>query len=95
MCPKPVDILHIVGGVSQNEMLNKFSADATGIPVIAGPVEATAAGNIMIQAIAQGEISGIEDGKRLIKESFTLKRYEPQDVEKWDKYYQKVKQLFK
>ncbi len=82
MSPKPVEILHIVGGVSQNEMLNEFSANATGIPVIAGPVAATAVGNIMIQAIAKGEISGIEEGEKLIKESFTLKRYEPQEVEK-------------
>ncbi len=95
MIPKPVENLHIVGGVSQNEMLNEFSAHAIGIPVIAGPVEATAAGNIMIQAITHGEISGIEEGKNLIKESFTLKRYEPQEIEKWDIYYQTIKQLFK
>jgi len=76
--------LHIVGGGSQNQLLNQFTANATGIPVIAGPVEATALGNITVQAITSGELSSLEDARALIAASFEMEIFEPQKQELWD-----------
>ncbi len=69
--------LYIIGGGSQNALLCRLAADATGLPVLAGPVEATAIGNIMIQQIAQGEISSIEEGRKIVRESHAVRRYDP------------------
>jgi len=94
MRAEPVKKLHIVGGGSQNSLLNQLSANATGLPVIAGPVEATALGNILVQAIAKKELSGIEEGRTLIKNSFPLINYEPEDREKWQEIYKEKKDMF-
>lgn len=91
---RPVETLHIVGGGSQNEMLNQFSANATGLPVIAGPAEATATGNILIQAMAKKELDSLQQGRELVARSFPMKRYEPQDQERWNEVYEKVKGMF-
>lgn len=91
---EPVDVLHVVGGGTQNEVLNQFSANATGLPVLAGPVEATAAGNIIIQAMAKKEIEDVDEGRETIARSFSLKHYEPQDRDQWNEAYQRVKYLF-
>jgi rhamnulokinase len=82
---KKIEKLHIVGGGSQNEMLNQITSDATGIPVIAGPVEATAIGNILVQAIAKGKIESLQEGRKLVADSFQLKTYLPSNPEKWDR----------
>jgi sugar (pentulose or hexulose) kinase len=81
------DILHIVGGGSKNALLCQMTANATGKTVIAGPVEATAIGNIMMQAVADGTFSSIEEGKKVITSSFNLKSYGPQDEDMWDEKY--------
>ncbi len=94
MSPKPVEVLHIVGGGSRNELLNQFTANATGFPVIAGPVEATAAGNIMVQAIAKKILSGIEEGRKVIARSFPLKDFHPADQDRWSEVYNRVKGMF-
>ncbi len=94
MRPKAVDVLHIVGGGSQNEVLNQFSANATGLTVIAGPVEATAVGNIMIQAIAKRMLDGIEDGRKAVACSFPLRSYKPDGQNKWAAVYEEVKGMF-
>ncbi|MCK4558085.1 MAG: rhamnulokinase [Candidatus Aminicenantes bacterium] len=94
ICPDPVEVLHIVGGGSQNEVLNQFSSDATGLPVIAGPVEATAVGNVMVQAISKDVLSGIEEGRKVVSRSFPLKNYEPENQERWDDIYGRVKGMF-
>jgi len=70
--------LHIVGGGSQNDLLNQLAADATGMTVIAGPVEATALGNIMSQAISTGELASIAAGRALIAKAPDLKTFTPQ-----------------
>lgn len=76
-----VDRLHIVGGGSQNELLCQLTADATGLPVIAGPVEATALGNLLVQARTHGMVSGsLEDLRRIVAESSRLTRYEPSEA---------------
>ncbi|MDH5705072.1 MAG: rhamnulokinase [Candidatus Aminicenantes bacterium] len=94
MIPEAVEVLHIVGGGSRNELLNQFTANATGLPVIAGPVEATAAGNIMVQAIAKKILSGIEEGRRVVVRSFPLKDFHPVDQDKWNEVYNRVKRMF-
>jgi rhamnulokinase len=94
MRPESVEVLHIVGGGSQNEILNQFSANATGLTVIAGPVEATAVGNIMIQAIAKRMLDGIEDGRKAVARSFSLRSYKPEDQKKWNIVYEGIREMF-
>ena len=93
MASFPIDTLHIIGGGSLNEYLNQFTANATGLAVLAGPQECTALGNIMLQAKAAGAVGGIFDMRRIIAESVTMKRYEPQDKALWDEAYEKFKEL--
>ena len=78
------DTLHIVGGGGQNLLLNQFTANAVGRPVVVGPVEATAAGNILMQMVASGEISSLAEGREIIRRSFELTMYVPKDAEEWD-----------
>lgn len=73
-----LEVLHIVGGGSQNELLCQLTADATGLPVIAGPVEATALGNVLVQARAAGVVSGsLQDLRRVVAASFPARTYIP------------------
>lgn len=88
-----IELLHIVGGGSKNELLNQFTADACGIPVVAGPVEATAIGNILVQAIAQKKIDSIKSGREIVSNSFPIKTYLPRDTVKWDDIFHKYKSL--
>jgi rhamnulokinase len=69
--------LHIVGGGSQNDLLNQLAADATGMTVLAGPVEATAAGNILAQAITTGVIGSLAEGRAVVARSFELRTFVP------------------
>lgn len=71
--------IHMVGGGTQAQLLCQMTSDATGTPVIAGPVEATAAGNIAVQLIAAGEIKDLKEARRIIADSFEVVRYEPKD----------------
>lgn len=89
-----IDVLHIVGGGSQNDLLNQFVADATGLPVVAGPVEATALGNVMTQAMGVGLVSSLQEGRELIRRSFDLKEYSPQKTEDWNDIYVRFKHNF-
>lgn len=75
----PPSIIHIVGGGAQNELLNQLTADATGLPVVAGPVEATVMGNALVQLMALGEISNLAEGRQLVAESAVLKTYQPKN----------------
>ncbi len=79
-----VDVLHVIGGGSRNDLLCRLTADAAGIPVIAGPAEATAAGNVLVQALSAGAVSSLQEGRDVIRRSFTLRRYEPGDTARWD-----------
>ncbi len=79
--------IHIIGGGSQNKLLNQLTANATGRIVIAGPVEATAIGNILAQAIAMGEIATLAEGREIIRHSFELETYQPVDTANWDEAY--------
>jgi len=76
--------IHIIGGGSQNRLLNQLTADATGKTVISGPVEATATGNILVQAIAMGEINSLSEGREIVRNSFDVEIFEPKDTSDWD-----------
>jgi rhamnulokinase len=69
--------LHIIGGGSQNDLLNQFTADALGIPVWAGPVEATAMGNILVQAMASGEVADMSELREVVRRRVTPRIFEP------------------
>lgn len=73
----PIDTLNIVGGGANVALLNQMTADLAGVTVIAGPSEATAVGNIMVQMIQSGDVANIKAGRQLIADSFDLKTYEP------------------
>lgn len=89
----PVEALHIVGGGSLNTLLCQMTADATGIPVLAGPVEATALGNAIAQLIALGDLKSVEEGRAIVRESFPLSIYEPRDTAAWDAAEERFKAL--
>lgn len=91
--PDIPDTLHIVGGGSQNALLNQMTADATGFRVIAGPVEAAAAGNIVAQLMATGEIASLDEGRKIIRASFNPHIYEPQATGVWDDLAARFEQL--
>ena len=80
---KHLEPLHIFGGGTKNRLLNQFSADATGRTVIAGPVEATAAGNILMQAITLGELDSLSAARRLVRNSFEIEEYLPSPSGDW------------
>ena len=82
-----IEILHIIGGGSQNRLLNQFTANILNIPVLAGPSEATAIGNILTQALALGEVNDIKDLRRIVRNSFQIIEYTPMDNEKWKEAY--------
>jgi len=91
---EPIEILHIIGGGSKNKLLNQFTASAIGIPVIAGPIEATAIGNILVQAITKKKIKNLHEGRRIVKKSFPIKKYLPQDNDIWTEAYKDVLKLY-
>ena len=70
-------MVRIVGGGSRNGLLCQLAADACGLPVVAGPVESTALGNLMVQAIATGELDGIDAGRVAMAASISRETYEP------------------
>jgi rhamnulokinase len=79
-----VDTVHVVGGGARNRLLCQMTADATGRPVVAGPVEATAAGNLLVQALALGLVGSLAEARELVRRSFPLERYEPRWPERWE-----------
>jgi rhamnulokinase len=88
---KNINVLHIVGGGIQNELLCQFTANALGKKVITGPIEATASGNILMQAIATEQINTLAEARQIVRNSFELKEYEPEDTSLWQKQYKKSK----
>jgi rhamnulokinase len=88
-----VERLHIVGGGSKNALLNQFAASAVGLPVLAGPTEATAIGNILVQAIALGHLPSLAAGRELVGTSFETVRYEPRDAAQWNAAWERFVRL--
>lgn len=81
--------VHIIGGGSKNALLNQFAANATGRTVIAGPVEATALGNVLVQAMAGGHLTSLAEGRALIRRSLPLQTFEPRTTEPWEAAYER------
>ena len=88
-----VERLHIVGGGSRNPLLNRFAANATQLPVLAGPVEATAAGNVLVQAIALGGVPSLSAAREIIAASFPVERIEPRERAEWDRAFERFEKL--
>ena len=87
--------LHILGGGTKDGLLCRMTADCTGIPVIAGPVEATALGNILIQLVALGEVKDIEEGRALLAATEPVKRFAPSAQDDWSRAYETYKTILK
>ncbi len=84
------EVVHVVGGGSQNALLCQLTADATGLPVTAGPVEATVAGNLLVQALAAGVLADVEELREVVRASFQPQEYGPEEngalEEQWGRY---------
>jgi rhamnulokinase len=90
-----LEVLHIVGGGTQNRLLSQFTADAIGRPVVCGPVEATAIGNILVQMMAKGTIANLEAARVVVRDSFEVETYQSnaEQTKQWDEAYKKFLQL--
>jgi rhamnulokinase len=84
-----VEQIRIVGGGSRNRLLNQFTADATGRTVVAGPVEATALGNIALQLLATGAVRSLAEARAIVDRSFPTERYAPVATDRWDAQYRR------
>ncbi len=85
--------LHIIGGGTKNRLLNQFSADATGRTVVTGPVEATAIGNVLMQAIALEQIGSLAEARVVVRKSFDVETYQPGHRTGWDNAYARLLNL--
>jgi rhamnulokinase len=88
-----LDVIHIVGGGSQNLLLCQLAADACNRPVLAGPVEATAIGNVLVQAVGLQLLDSLADAREVVRHSFEVTTYTPEDPTRWDEPYQRFKTL--
>ena len=84
-----IETIHIVGGGTKNRQLCQAAADACGRRVVAGPVEATAIGNVMMQAVAAGDVGSIAEARDVIRRSFPVEEYTPQNTAAWDEGYER------
>jgi len=85
--------LHIVGGGSQNMLLNQFAADSLQIPVVVGPTECTALGNVLVQAIALGHLPSLTAARQIVRDSFEVKTIQPQLRVEWDTAFMRFEKL--
>ena len=90
---RKIDQLHIVGGGAKNELLNQFTANALQIPVLAGPVEATAAGNVLLQAIALGLLPSLAAARQVVRDSFPINIIQSQEKATWDAAYPRFRKF--
>lgn len=90
---KTIEKLHIIGGGAHNTMMNQLTADAIGIPVFAGPTEATAIGNLMIQAKAMGAVNSLQEIREVIRNSFEVTEYKSSPKLDWNKAYKRFEKL--
>jgi rhamnulokinase len=89
---KPVERLHVIGGGSRNELLCQFTADAAEMTVLAGPAEATATGNIMVQALALGYVSSLSEIRAIIRNSVEIKAFQPGGRDDWKRAYERFRE---
>lgn len=86
---RPIEKIHIIGGGANNHFLNQLTANVTGLPVVAGPVEATATGNILMQAKAMGLVSSLDEMRRIVRDSFDVISFTPEPSGQGDTAYQR------
>jgi rhamnulokinase len=89
----PVTVIHIVGGGTQNRLLNQFTANACGRPVMTGPIEATALGNVLIQARANGDLSSLTDIRDVVRRSESIEEYTPDNSTEWDDVWERFQTI--
>jgi rhamnulokinase len=87
MMERPIKVVHIIGGGMQNELLCQCAADAMQRPVITGPIEATAMGNMLMQALALGHIGSLDEGREIVRNSFQVGTFEPGNAAPWEEAY--------
>jgi len=90
---KRIEVIHIVGGGSQNRLLNQLTADACGRPVLAGPVEATALGNTLTQMLGLGLIHSLAEGREIVRQSCQVEAYQPRQSDIWQPAYERFLRL--
>jgi rhamnulokinase len=90
---KPIRRINIVGGGTQNKLLCQLTANATGRPVIAGPIEATAIGNVLVQAMGAGLLSSLAEVREIVKNSFEMDTYQPKTSPAIERAYERFKQI--
>lgn len=90
---KPIDRIYIVGGGSQNHLLNQFTAEALNCAVVAGPVEAASIGNVIMQLFALGDVHSPAEGRALIRRSFDTKSFQPENTRAWDDAYARFQKI--
>ena len=90
---RSLDTIRVVGGGSQNRVLNRFTADACQRMVVTGPSEATALGNVMVQAIATGHLANIEEGRAAVAASIEQETVEPGNGDGWDEAFERFNRL--
>jgi rhamnulokinase len=88
-----LDPIHIIGGGTKNRLLNQLAADATCRPVVAGPVEATALGNILMQAVAMKHLDSLAEAREVVRLSFQPEIYEPKQASEWDEAYSRLEKV--
>ena len=88
-----IETIHVVGGGAQNRQLCQATADSCNRPVLAGPVEATALGNVLMQAITAGQLDLVSQAREVVRRSFEIERYEPRDTAAWDEAYARFARL--
>ncbi len=89
VAPFKIEKLHVIGGGSQNKLLNQFTANSIGLPVVAGPSEATAIGNVMMQAKGLGVVKSLEEMRKIIRNSVSPEIFLPEDPALWDEAYER------
>lgn len=90
---RKIERIHIIGGGVQNKLLSQYTANATDLPVIAGPIEATAIGNILVQAIGLGYVKSLDEMREIIMKSFKTEKYTPENTAKWDEAYNRFMKI--
>jgi rhamnulokinase len=93
--PHPIEKLHVIGGGSRNAYLCRLTANATGMPVTAGPAEGTAMGNLLVQAMALGYLNSLADVRKVVRNSVKTDTYMPQDTAVWDKAYEQFVKILR
>ena len=95
LAPFPIERLHIIGGGAKNRLLNQFTANSTGVTVVAGPSEGTAIGNIMLQARAAGCVNSLQEMRDMISDAIEIETFTPEDTDAWNAAYDRIKSLIK